>query len=149
MSAAVTIRRATACEIRAIRHRVLRAGLPPEAAVFEHDDDSTTFHACAVTAAGMIVGSATILLAEYEQRPAWRLRGMAVDPTLHRSGIGRRLLDACDAHARDHGPLQLWCNARTPALSFYQSLGWTRHGVEFEIPTAGPHYRMSKLLQKQ
>ena len=94
MSESVTIRRATAAEIRPLRHRVLRAGLPPEAAVFEHDDDPTTFHACAVTADGGVVGCATIMLTIYEQRPAWRLRGMAVDPTFRRSGIGGKLLDA-------------------------------------------------------
>jgi GNAT superfamily N-acetyltransferase len=141
----IAIRRATAAEIRSLRHRVLRSGLPIEAADFDNDDHPTTFHAAAI-ADTRVIGCATIMMSTFENQPAWRLRGMAVDPAFHRRGIGSRLLSACEAHAIRHGPTLFWCNARTPAVPFYQAQHWTRHGDEFDIPTAGPHYRMSKHL---
>jgi hypothetical protein len=43
----------------------------------------------------------------------------------------------------------LWCNARRtiPAAGFYQKQGWTIVSDIFEIPTAGPHVKMSKRLK--
>ena len=35
-----------------------------------------------------------------------------------------------------------WCNARLAAIPFYKKLGWKIASELFEIPTAGPHYRM-------
>jgi predicted GNAT family N-acyltransferase len=43
-------------------------------------------------------------------------------------------------------PDLLWCNARTPAVRFYQKQGWTPVGEEFDVPLAGPHVRMFKRL---
>jgi len=37
-------------------------------------------------------------------------------------------------------------NARVPAAGFYTKLGWTIASEQFEVPTAGPHYRMWKRL---
>ena len=141
-----TIRRATAGEIRLLRHRVLRAGLPVEEGDFEHDNDPETFHAAALTADAIVVGCATIMHSVYEEQPAWRLRGMAIDPEFRRRRLGARLLELCESHAIECGRLSLWCNARTPAVPFYQSVGWQRLGSEFAIPTAGPHYKMTKLI---
>ena len=33
-------------------------------------------------------------------------------------------------------------NARTGAVPFYHTHGWTTLGEEFDIPTVGPHFRM-------
>ena len=43
------------------------------------------------------------------------------------------------------GPL-LWCNARTPAVGFYENMRWRVVSAPFEIPTAGPHVKMVKRL---
>ncbi|MBV8781310.1 MAG: GNAT family N-acetyltransferase [Phycisphaerae bacterium] len=145
----IIIRSAKASELRDLRHRVLRAGMPIEEADFPGDEATDTFHAAAVTLDGKVVGCATLMMSKYGDGPAWRLRGMAVDPEWRKQCIGKRLLDLCEAHVRHSETLQLWCNARTPAVPFYLSLDWTRHGSEFDIPTAGPHYIMSKLLQNR
>jgi hypothetical protein len=50
-------------------------------------------------------------------------------------------------HDLADGPVrQLWCNARVPAANFYRKLGWQVVSEVFEIPTAGPHVRMTKAL---
>jgi GNAT superfamily N-acetyltransferase len=83
----------------------------------------------------------------YKGQAAYRLRGMAVDPDFHRSGIGRKLLDLLEARVRETKyTTLLWCNARTPAVPFYESMGWRVVSDEFDIPTAGPHFVMIKDL---
>ena len=42
----------------------------------------------------------TLHLNEWQGEPAFQLRGMAVDPSLQRSGIGERLLQAADRLSR-------------------------------------------------
>lgn len=72
---------------------------------------------------------------------------MAVSDRWQRTGLGRRLLDEIEAIVLQSGERLLWCNARTPAVAFYQRLGWTSVGEEFEIPTAGPHFQMFKRVK--
>ncbi len=76
----------------------------------------------------------------------WRIRGMATRPEARRRGIASALLCFCEAHAREHGGLRLWCNARVPARGFYEHRGLTVIGDVFDIPGIGPHYLMSKRL---
>ena len=40
----------------------------------------------------------------------------------------------------------LWANCRTPAAVFYSKAGWIKVSDEFEIPTAGPHFKMVRRL---
>jgi hypothetical protein len=39
-----------------------------------------------------------------------------------------------------------WCNARVVALAFYRAQGWIVISDEYDIPTAGPHRRMLRLI---
>jgi hypothetical protein len=41
----------------------------------------------------------------------------------------------------------LWCNARLPAVGFYEKQGWITISDTFEIPTAGPHRKMKKEIR--
>jgi predicted GNAT family N-acyltransferase len=142
----IQIRPASIQEILDLRWRILRAGLGREAANFDGDDEPTTLHFAAVADVA-IVGCVTILHRPWEDQPAWQLRGMAVEPALQRGGVGGRLLAIVETAVRavPHS-LQLWCNARTPATGFYRKHGWQLVGNEFEIPTAGPHVKMTKRL---
>jgi GNAT superfamily N-acetyltransferase len=143
----ITVRPAAADEVIDLRHAVLRAGLPRESAVFEGDERTTTRHFVAADSRGRVVGCATMLRSEWDGHPAWQVRGMAVAPELRGTGVGRLLLDAIERHARRDGPLLLWCNARAPATPFYQRLGWSVTSDRFDIPTAGPHFRMTRRLR--
>jgi GNAT superfamily N-acetyltransferase len=127
-----------------LRHQVLRAGLPREAAIFEGDSDPHSVHLAAFEG-DVVVGCVTLHASHWEGRPAWQLRGMAVAPGYQKSGVGRALLASIDAHiATDGNKRMLWCNARVPAAMFYQKHGWEIVSDVFEIPTAGPHLRMVK-----
>lgn len=133
------VRAASADEIRPLRRRVLRAGLPEAAAVWDGDDAPDTRHR-ALWWGGEIVGVVTLI----RQAPPggephpWQLRGMATDPVLHGRGLGTKLLRA----VQDELAEPMWCNARTSAEAFYAKNGWQTRGEPFDKPGIGPHVRM-------
>lgn len=139
---------------------ILRPGYPASDSVFAGDDDELTIHAGAFDERGRLVSVASMFL---ESRPAhapgpgdpaddhragtaWRLRGMATAPDARGTGAGSAALELCLGHVRNHGGTLAWCNARTPALGFYERLGWHVLGEEFEIPTVGPHFVMERRM---
>jgi GNAT superfamily N-acetyltransferase len=147
-SPAGRVRAATFDEIVDLRYEVLRAGLPRDAAVFEGDSAPTSRHYGAFSN-GRNIGCATLHLNQWLDEPAWQLRGMATAPDFRSAGIGRELLVYVEADLLATHPVHLlWCNARVPAIRFYQRSGWQIVSEEFEIPTAGPHVRMVKRLRK-
>jgi GNAT superfamily N-acetyltransferase len=139
------IRLITAEETIAIRWPILRAGLPRESAIFEGDERTTTRHYGSFVA-GKLTGVASIYTAALPEQPeterTWQLRGMATLVDARGSGCGRALVAACLAEVRRQGGTLLWCNARRDAAKFYRKLGFQIISDEFEIPTAGPHFRM-------
>jgi GNAT superfamily N-acetyltransferase len=142
------IERVELSQVVDLRHEVLRAGLARETAVFDGDDEPATAHFAAVRG-GIVVGCVTIMRRPHEGRDAWQLRGMAVAPDLQRGGVGARLLRAAEDHVRHapDAPRQMWCNARVPASGFYVRHGWRVVSAPFDIPTAGPHVRMAKIVE--
>jgi GNAT superfamily N-acetyltransferase len=143
----LTLRLAALDEIIDLRHANLRQGLPRDTALFEGDELPTSRHVAAAID-GRVVGCATVHLNQWQGQPAWQLRGMAVAPDLRGRGVGQALLAFLEASLRAGSPpvRQLWCNARTPAVGFYERQGWRVVSEVFEIPTAGPHVRMTKLM---
>jgi GNAT superfamily N-acetyltransferase len=139
------IRRVPPADVIALRHAVLRAGLPIETASFDGDYEPETAHFAAF-AGSEIIGCATVLQRPWNNQPAWQVRGMAVTPDRRRTGIGRALLAAIERHIAERNAALLWCNARASAAGFYKQLGWRIASEEFEIPTAGPHFKMTKEL---
>ena len=142
------IRPITAVQARTVRLPVLRAGLPPESAILDHDDDPGTHHFGAFVD-GRLVGVATFFAEPCPGRPAprgWRLRGMATLPELQRRGAGRALVAEGVRVACEGGGEVMWCHARTSARGFYESLGFVAVGDEFHLPVAGPHFVMIKEL---
>ena len=142
----VDFRLAQPDELIDLRHRVLRQGLPRQEAIFPGDDQPSSRHFGAFTGS-RIICCATFHLEDWQNQPAWRLRGMATEEAFRSRGVGRELLACAEQVLRNAGPIrQLWCNARVPAARFYQSLGWMIASEMFDIPTAGPHYKMVKKL---
>jgi GNAT superfamily N-acetyltransferase len=78
-----------------------------------------------------------------DERPAWRLRGMATDDVARGRGIGRLALDAVVAHVRDAGAVVLWCHGRDVALSFYERAGFVVEGDGFTSEHGIPHHPMA------
>jgi GNAT superfamily N-acetyltransferase len=148
--ASVSVRRATADEVRPLRLAVLRPGRPPEAAIWEGDGEPTARHYVAERG-GRVIGIASVLERRFpgpgapggDPVPAgfassWQLRGMASDPSARGCGVGRRVLDL--VHEDVAAPM--WCNARTTAAGFYRKAGWIEVGGTFDTPGIGPHVRM-------
>lgn len=142
----VRVRRANADELVDLRWRILRAGLPRSEAIFAGDDLPTSLHALAEWN-GQVLCCATLHLNQWEQLPAYQLRGMATEDGYRKLGLGKRVLNKLEQAVLEQTEVrQLWCNARTPAMEFYKRQGWVVRSEVFEIPTAGPHVRMSKRL---
>ncbi|MDB5356877.1 MAG: acetyltransferase, gnat family [Phycisphaerales bacterium] len=153
-SGGVQVRRATLEEIIDLRHAVLRQGLPRQAAIFPGDELATSRHYGALlpaAASACIVGCATLHLNQWEGRPAWQLRGMATAAGHRGQGLGRSLLVFIEKEilTNPSTPKRLWCNARVPAAGFYETLGWQIVSEQFDIPTAGPHVRMTRELKRE
>ena len=146
----ITICRVTIDVIIDLRHRLLRTGMPREAAQFPGDEEASTwhvglFHPCPPDADAPVVSCATFMLDPYDGEAAWRLRGMCTEHEFQSRGFGGRLLDCAEAAILEHSDVRLfWCNARVPALAFYERHGWKVDSEVFDIPTAGPHRRMVK-----
>jgi predicted GNAT family N-acyltransferase len=74
-----------------------------------------------------------------------RLRQMAVLNNLQGKGIGRALMQFAENIARDRGFRRITMHARKTATGFYEKLGYTVYGEEFEEVTL-PHVVMEKKL---
>ena len=142
------IRKITGADVIDLRHAVLREGLPRETAVFPGDDDPNARHYGAFEN-GRLIGCVTLHPSKWQALPAFQLRGMAVVPDLRSRGIGAAMIEFLERDLNDNPVRQLWCNARVPAANFYRRLGWQIVSEIFEIPTAGPHVRMTKRLSAE
>lgn len=135
----VQVRRVGADVVRPLRQAVLRPGSDPAESVYPQDDDAATVHIAALDGE-VVVGTATMFPEEYDGRPAWRLRGMAVAEERRGSGIGSVLFAALLTTVQRQGCDLLWCNARTVALTFYRGHGFDVVGDEFLVASGVPHY---------
>lgn len=144
----VTIHRVGSDAVRPLRVAVLRPGMSPHASVYAGDGSPATGHFAALYGA-RVAGVATVLCEDARDRPrpsepfppgpAWRLRGMAVEPAHRGQGVGARLLTRCVSHVMDGGGRVVWCNAREVAVGFYRANGWRVVSDVFDLPPSGPH----------
>ena len=134
----VLLRRAALDEILALRHAVLRPGLPAASAAFDGDVAPDTRHF------GAFDGRTAIACLSFMRRDrdgeAYQLRGMATAAAVRGAGVGRALLRFADeALAAETGIRGLWCNARVESIGFYERVGWRVVSDVFEVPGVGPH----------
>ena len=116
-------------------------GIP---AALEWDDaDSGCTHALAENRFGAAVGTARLL-----EQPGGvaKIGRMAVRRGLRGCGIGRLLLEALTAAARERGYAEVLLHAQLTAEAFYRAAGFRRRGEPFE--EAGlPHVEMVRALE--
>jgi len=125
--------------LHGLRRRVLYPGLPATKALYPGDEDPGVVHLGAFDADGRFVGCASLFPRE---DGTLQLRGMAVDTSLQRGGVGAAIVRAAyDVAAGQRRP-SLWCNARLLAVGFYERQGWMVEGGQFDVPDIGPHYVM-------
>jgi ribosomal protein S18 acetylase RimI-like enzyme len=67
---------------------------------------------------------------------------MATDPAVRGAGAGRALITEGLARVTAHGGDLVWCDARVPALGFYERMGFVVVTEEFDKPEGGPHRGM-------
>lgn len=146
------IEQLSAAETRPLRRAVLRPNQPPSACVYPGDDAPDAFH-LGVRHPDAHDSIDLIAIASFYREPIpndpqghneLRIRGMAVLPEHRGKGLGRALVDTGLDIARSQSPppTLVWCNARTTAAGYYEKLGFTPHGDEFEIEGIGPHFVM-------
>jgi GNAT superfamily N-acetyltransferase len=132
-----------------LRQRVLRPHQTVAELSSPDDDDPETGHYAAF-ADGEVIATASVRreapLWAKGDRSAWRLRGMATDEHWRNAGVGSEVLNAVVDHVRSRGGGLLWCNARTPALSFYLRAGFATRGESWVDPVIGPHVVMEYLV---
>lgn len=142
------IKEIPANETYELRHEVLRPGQPPEACVYEGDEDERTFHI------GVYLQDRLVCIGSFyqeqekslSQHTQYRLRGMATREPERGKGIGSKLIAFAESAMKDKDAEAWWCNARTTAVPYYEKLGLQKVGNEFYIPEIGPHYVMYKIL---
>ena len=144
-------RRATLDEIYRLRFAVLRPGHPVERVHWAGDDlePPATYHFAAIGSEGQAqtIGCLTLLSSNWGDGPAYQLRGMAVAEGFRSRGIGGELLKLAEQTVRTETPLRLlWCNARVPAVRFYERNGWRVVSEGFDIAGVGPHRKMIRVL---
>jgi len=128
----------SAAQILALRHAVLRPGLPQVAAHFAGDDAEDTRHFGAFVDE-LNVGCLSLMQAPFEGRPALQLRGMAIAADHQGRGVGGALLAFA---LSEQEPSLVWCNARLGAVAFYERHGFSTVGDVFEIAGVGPHKKL-------
>src|SRR4051794_41769507 len=127
-----------------MRHAVLRPGRPVSYSVYSEDEGAVHVGAWDDD---MLVGCATVFPQPWPGNDlapaapdAWRLRGMAVDPSRQGSGVGRLVLAQGLAAAAEAGGSGVGGNAPTAAPGFYQRVGWRggRGGGDPPRPAPAP-----------
>src|SRR5690349_4064878 len=111
-----------------LRHRLLRAGLPKESAQFPGDEIPSTWHLAVFNLGANDappISCASFMLNTYKDETAWQLRGMATEIGYQGKGFGGELLRCGETLITVDSNVRLfWCNARVPAIPFYQKHGW-------------------------
>jgi GNAT superfamily N-acetyltransferase len=139
----VPVREVSLAATRPLRQAILRPHEPVES--LAADEAADAFAVGAFDGAELI---AVGLIAPDGEPGGWRVRGMATAPHARGSGTGAAVLDALLRHAASRHASRVWCNARTPARSFYERAGFRVTSHEFELPQIGPHFVMERVEQR-
>jgi len=104
-------------------------------------------HVAAFDEDGTIIGYLRLL--PPDDAGSMQIRQVAVAEAWQRRGLGRALMLAAEARAREEGAQSVWLNARVTAAAFYERLGYTVVSDEFVTGLAGlPHRRMRKVFDR-
>ncbi len=140
----------TAAETHPLRRLVLRAGTPSQDVDYPQDGLPGTIHLGWRDRSGGLLGVSSWARDAWDGRPdapAVRLRGMAVDTTLQRSGIGALLVAGGVGWSVGIGAELIWATARDAVLGFYQRAGFEVLGDGFvDGPTTLPHHLVVRHL---
>ena len=81
-------------------------------------------------------------------RPAFQIRQMGTLENWRRKGCASEVLEQLESGAVEiWGCTSGWLQARTPAIPFYERMGWMAYGEMYEVDGIGPHVSMYKLCR--
>ncbi len=131
-----------------LRQQILRPKSPIEDCHFDNDNNDNCFHL------GLEINNKIICIASfypevsdlYSMSNQYRLRGMATAKNYQGQGFGGQLIKYALQELEKRKASLLWCNARSSAVNFYLKSGFDIQSEEFDIPTVGPHFVMTKKL---
>ncbi len=134
-------------EIIQLRYDVLIVGTNRTSPEFDGDYDETTHHFAAFLQ-NRVYCCLTMMRSEYDNEPAYQLRGMATHPKVQGKGIGAKLLHLAEQTIVDETGIPLfWCNARVGYEKFYVKQGWRIVSEPFLIEGVCLHVKMTKYLE--
>lgn len=148
-------------QVYSLRNLVLRPNQPIESCYYQEDSQAGAFHIGAIFSGSgrselenpsEIIGIASFYPEGHPAlncKKAFRLRGMAVSPSVQGLGIGSKIVTQAIEICKKAGSDLLWCNARESAAKFYQRLGFESIGESFSLPNIGEHYLMSRPLKQK
>lgn len=125
----------------ALRRKILRTPLGLDFTAEQLADEACDIHLAAYLDGNVV---ATVVLTPYDAT-TFKLRQMAVADILRGSGVGSKLLQAAENHARTAGRPRIVLAARVSAQDFYARNGYTSEGDVYTEVTI-PHIRMTKTL---
>lgn len=113
----------------AVRHQVFvgEQGVPVELEVDEHDPDAD--HVVARLADGRVVGAGRLVVAP---GGVGHLGRLAVLAEVRGAGVGVALVRALEDLARARGLSSVVLGAQVYAVGFYERLGYTAYGEDFD-----------------
>jgi len=119
-----------------LRYRVLRAPLGMGRHQVGFPGEDAALHVVAENA-GHVVGC---VLFDFT---SGRLRAMAVDPSLQRTGLGARLVERLEREVTAAGVRRVRLHARADVVGFYERLGYLQTGEPF-VEVGIPHRALEK-----
>jgi ribosomal protein S18 acetylase RimI-like enzyme len=141
-----TIEQVDAAATYPLRAQELRQDRPVE---IEEDDAPYTLHLAARidggASSGQIVGVVRFHPRDCPWRDtegSWQLRGMATDPRVRGLGAGRALVAEGLTRLSARNAQLVWCDARKPAVGFYEKCGFTAVTEEYDLRPVGLHRGM-------
>lgn len=128
-----------------LRFRVLREPLGMTRADVKFARELEWVHFVAHAAVDGVSTVVGCVLSSREAPDVVQLRQMAVAPNLQMGGVGRRLVECLELHARAAGMRLVTMHAREVAVGFYEKLGYEIVGERF-VEVGIPHFVMQKSL---
>ena len=142
LTGTITVEQVEAAATYPLRAQELREGRSVE---IEEDDAPYTLHLAARIDGGEIVGVVRFHPRDCPWRDvegSWQLRGMATDPRVRGLGAGLALVAEGLVRLSARAAQLVWCDARKPAVGFYEKCGFTIVTEEYDLRHVGLHRGM-------
>lgn len=121
----------------ALRQRILREPLGLKTSEAELEMESNHRHLIAVEENSVMGGLIVVPLSP----ETWKVRQVAIEPSLQGQGLGRRLMERAIGDAGEEGIAEIVLHSRSHVVGFYERLGFSFVGPEFE-EVGIPHRKM-------